>query len=148
MISGNRDEAWSMYHHVWPISEGFTLGWSGGTWPACCHWLNTGKVDGPCPIMSVLIQSYPCDTWFVCSILRELAVSNLGQLLFCLSITWPRYATMPVGICESWLFKKPCSKCNNTTPPILPCRCNYRIWWLYRRTLVEWYKQLDLPNDH
>ena len=41
--------------------------------------------------MSVLTQSYQCGTWFVCSILRELAVSNLGQPLFCLSITWSRY---------------------------------------------------------
>ena len=40
--------------------------------------------------MSVLNQSYQCGTWFVCSILRELAVSNLGQPLFCLSITWSR----------------------------------------------------------
>ena len=41
--------------------------------------------------MSVLTQWYQCGTWFVCSILRELAVSNLGQPLFCLSITWSRY---------------------------------------------------------
>ena len=87
--TGNRDEAWPMYH-VWSISERFMLGWSGGTWPACCHWLNTGKVDGRCPIMFVLTQSYPSDTWFVCSALRELAVSNLGQLLLWLSITWSR----------------------------------------------------------
>ena len=40
--------------------------------------------------MSVLTQSYQCGTWFVCSILRELAVSNLGQPLLCLSITWSR----------------------------------------------------------
>ena len=25
--------------------------------------------------------------------------------------------------------------------------CN-RIWWIYRSTLVEWYKQLVLPIDH
>ena len=89
MISGNHDEAWPMYH-VWPISERFTLGWSGGTWLACCHWLNTGKVDGCCPIMFVLTQSYPCDTWFFCSTLRERAMRNLGQPLFCLSIRWSR----------------------------------------------------------
>ena len=89
MISGNRDEAWPMYL-VWPISERFMLGQSGGTWPACCHWPNTGRVDARCPIMSVLTQSYQCGTWFVCSIVRELAVSNLGQPLFCLSITWSR----------------------------------------------------------
>ena len=89
MISGNRDEAWPMYL-VWPISERFVLGQSGGTWPACCHWPNTGRVDARCPIMSVLTQSYQCGTWFVCSILRELAVSNQGQPLFCLSITWSR----------------------------------------------------------
>ena len=89
MISGNCDEAWPMYL-VWPISERFMLGQSGGTWPACCHWPNTGRVDARCPIMSVLTQSYQCGTWFVCSILRELAVSNLGQPLFCLSITWSR----------------------------------------------------------
>ena len=89
MISGNRNEAWPMYH-VWPISERFMLEWSGGTWPACCHWPNTGRVNRHCPIMFVLTQSYPCDAWFVCSILRELAVSNLGQLLFCLSIMWSR----------------------------------------------------------
>ena len=89
MISGNRDEAWPMYL-VWPISERFVLGLSGGTWPACCHWPNTGRVDARCPIMSVLTQSYQCGTWFVCSILRELAVSILGQPLFCLSITWSR----------------------------------------------------------
>ena len=41
-------------------------------------------------VMFVLTQSYPCDTWFVCSTLWELAVSNLGQLLFYLSITWSR----------------------------------------------------------
>ena len=86
MISGNRNEAWPIYH-VWPISE---LKWSGATWPACCHWPNPGRVDGRCPVMFVLTQSYPCDAWFVRSILRELAVSNLGQLLFCLSITWSR----------------------------------------------------------
>ena len=66
------------------------LGQSGGTWPACCHWPNTGRVHARCPIMSVLTQSYQCGTWFVCSIVRELAVSNLGQPLFCLSITWSR----------------------------------------------------------
>ena len=66
------------------------FGWSGGTWQACCHWLNAGKVDGSCPIMFVLIQSYPCDTWFFYSILRQLAVSSVGQLLFCLSSTWSR----------------------------------------------------------
>ena len=59
-------------------------------WPACCHWPDTGRVDARCPIMSVLTQSYQCGTWFVCSILQELAVSNLGQPLFCLSITWSR----------------------------------------------------------
>ena len=89
MISENRDEAWPKYH-VWPISERFMLGRSGGTWPACCRWLDTGKVDGRCPIMFVLTQSYPCDTWFVCSTWRELAVRNLGQLLFCRLITWSR----------------------------------------------------------
>ena len=89
MISGNRDEAWPMYH-VWPISERFMLGWSGGTRPACCHWLNTGKVDGSCLIMFVLVQSYPCDTWFFYSTLRELAMSSVGQLLFCLSSMWSR----------------------------------------------------------
>ena len=90
MISGNRDEAWPIYH-VWPISERFKLGWSSGTCLAFCHWLNTGKVDGSCPIVFVLTQSYPCDTWFVCNTLRELAMSNLGQqLLFCLSITWSK----------------------------------------------------------
>ena len=40
--------------------------------------------------MSVLTQSYHCGTWFVCSFLLELAVSSLGQPLFCLSITWSR----------------------------------------------------------
>ena len=89
MISGNRNEAWPMYH-VWPMSKRFMLEWSGGTWPVCCHWPNTGRVDGRCPIMFVLTQSYPCDAWFVCSTLRELAVNNLGQLQFCLSITWSR----------------------------------------------------------
>ena len=54
------------------------------------HWLNTGPVCGLCPIMFVLTQSYQCDTCFFCSTLRELAVSNLGQLLFCRSITWSR----------------------------------------------------------
>ena len=38
----------------------------------------------------VFAHSQSCDTWFFCSTLRELAVSNLGQLLFCRSITWPR----------------------------------------------------------
>ena len=89
MISGNRYEAWPIYL-VWPISERLVLGWSGGTWPACCHWLNTGRVDGRCPIMSVLTQSNQCGTWFVFSTLQEFAVSNLGQLLFYLSITWSR----------------------------------------------------------
>ena len=88
MISGHHDEAWPMYH-VWPIFQRFMLGWSDGTWPACCHWLSTGKVDRPCPIMFVLIQSYPCGM-FVCNSLWEFAVSNLGQLLFCLSIAWSR----------------------------------------------------------
>ena len=77
--------------YVWPISERFMLGWSGGTWPAYYHWPNTGRVDGRCPIMFVLTQSYPWDTCFVCSTLRKIAVSNLGQLLFRLSFTWSRY---------------------------------------------------------
>ena len=89
MISRKRTEAWPIYH-VWPIFECSLLGWSGGTWPACCHWLNTGKVEGPCHIMFVLTQSYLCYTWLVCNTLRELTVSNLGQLLFCLSTTWSR----------------------------------------------------------
>ena len=66
------------------------LGWSGAMWPTCCHWLNTDMVNGRCPIVFVLTQSYPCDTWIICSTLRQLAVSNLGQLLFCLSVTWSR----------------------------------------------------------
>ena len=90
MILGNRDEAWPMYH-VWPISKHFMLGLSGGMWPACCHWLNTDMVAGRCPIVFVLTQSYPYDKWFVCSTLQELVVSNPGQLLFCLTITWSRY---------------------------------------------------------
>ena len=89
MISGNQDEAWPTYH-AWPISERFMIGWFGGTCPACCHWLNTGTIGGSCPIMFVLTQSYQCDTWFSCSTLRELAVSNLGQPLFCRAITWSR----------------------------------------------------------
>ena len=90
MISVTCDQAWPTYH-VWPISKCFMLGWSCGVWPACCHWLNTGMTDGRCPIMFMFTQkSYPCDTWFVCSTLRDLAVSNLGQLLFYLSITWSR----------------------------------------------------------
>ena len=72
------------------MSDLRALGWSGGKLPACCHCLNTGTGDGRCPIIFVLTQSYACDTWFVCSNLRELAVSNVGQLLFCLWITWPR----------------------------------------------------------
>ena len=71
-------------------SQHFMFGWSGGIWPACCHWLNTSMVDGCCWIIFVLIQSYPCDTWFVWCTLRELAVSNLDQLLFFLSIMWSR----------------------------------------------------------
>ena len=89
MISGNQDEAWPMYH-VWPISERFMHGWFGGTWLACCHWLNTGPVSGRCPIMFVLTRPYQCDTCFFCSTLRKPAVSNLGQLLFCRSITRSR----------------------------------------------------------
>ena len=91
MISGNRDEAWPMYL-VWPISERFMLGQSGGTWPACCHWPNTGRVDARCPIMSVLTQSYQCGTWFVCSIVREqsrsttvLSINHVIQMPQCLS---------------------------------------------------------------
>ena len=52
--------------------------------------VNTGPVGGRCPIMFVLTRSYQCDTYFFCSTLRELVVSNLGQLLFCRSITWSR----------------------------------------------------------
>ena len=90
MISVTCDQAWPTYH-VWPISKCFMLRWSCGVWPACCHWLNTGMTDGRCPIMFMFTQkSYPCDTWFVCSTLRDFAVSNLGQLLFYLSITWSR----------------------------------------------------------
>ena len=54
------------------------------------RWHVTGPVGGLYPIMFVLTQSYQCDTCFFCSTLRELAVSNLGQLLFCRSITWSR----------------------------------------------------------
>ena len=41
-------------------------GWPGDMWPACCHWLNTGMVDGRCPIMFVLTQSLSRlrDFWF------------------------------------------------------------------------------------
>ena len=79
----------SMYH-VWSITERFMIGWSDGMRPACCFLLNTGMFDGCYPIMVVLTQSYPCDTGFVCSTMRELVVINLGQLLHCLSITWSR----------------------------------------------------------
>ena len=51
------------------------LGRSRGKLPACCNWLNTGMADGRYPFVFVLTQSYPCDPWFVCSTLRELAVS-------------------------------------------------------------------------
>ena len=36
-VFGKCDEAWPMYH-VWPISQRFMLGRSGGMWPTCCHW--------------------------------------------------------------------------------------------------------------
>ena len=36
---------------------------------ACVHWLNIDRDDKHCPIMSMLTQSYPCDTWLVCSTL-------------------------------------------------------------------------------
>ena len=110
MTSGNQDEAWPMYH-VWPICERFMLGWFGGTWPACCYWLNTGTVGGRWPIMFLLTRSCQCDTWFFCSTLRELALSNLSQLLFCRSITWSRCRNayrylwiMTIGISVSFDF--------------------------------------------
>ena len=97
MISGNRDEAWPMYH-VWPISKCFVLGWSGGKLPVYCHWLNTGIVDRRCPIMFVLTQSYPYDTWFVCTF----TCSSTSDQSRCPSLlktarpswhTWPRSFT-------------------------------------------------------
>ena len=103
---------WGMYH-VWPISKCFMLGWSGGIWLACCHWLNTGMVDRRCPIMVVLTQPYPCDRWFVCSTLWELAVSNVGQFSSAYQSHDPD-ATMPIRFCESWLFGDDCSQVRKT----------------------------------
>ena len=135
MISGNQDEAWPMYH-VWPISERYMLGLFSGNSPACCPWMTTGTVGGGgggggCPIMFVLTQSYQCDTWFFSSTLRELAVSNLGQLLLCQSITWTRCRN---GYRILWImtidvFYKRLSLMHDLTQ--LVCACV--IWGLYHQ---------------
>ena len=53
------------------------------------HWQGRRVLSNHVCAHSV-IHVYQCGAWFVCSTLREVAVSNLGQLLFCLSITWSR----------------------------------------------------------
>ena len=102
MISRKRDEAWPVYL-VWPISERFMLRWSGGKWPACCHWLNTGKVDGPVQSCLFLLShihvtcglsATPCESlqWVI-------------EVNFCSAYqSRDPDATMPFGICESWLL--------------------------------------------
>ena len=87
--------------------------------------------------MSVLTQSYQCGTWFVCSILRELAVSNLGQPLFCLSITWSRsrnaYRDLWIMTIEWYYFQPWYSTVWRTFPVFMlkheyrKCSSNYRI---------------------
>ena len=125
-LLGKRDEAWPMYH-VWPISKRFMHGWSGGKLRACFHWLNTGMVDGRCPIMFVLTQSYPCATWFVCSTLRELAVGNLGQLLFCLSITWSRYRN---AYRDLWIITTKSTICS-------PFWCSFIRWMKFKQNALH-----------
>ena len=53
MASRNRDEVWPMCM----LDRSPTALWLGDP-VAWCHWMNTGMVDGRCPIMFVLTQSW------------------------------------------------------------------------------------------
>ena len=99
-----------------------------GMFSLAIHWL----VGGRCPIMYVLTQSYPRDTWFVCNTLRELAVSNLGQILVCLSITWSRYRNayrdlwiMTIVVTSSVRIY---TQQTSLKPILNPCRVPKCIW--------------------
>ena len=93
-------------------------------WPICCHWLNIG--------MNSFI--YPYDTWFICSTLQELAVTNLGgnlgQLRFCLSIIWSR-------CCNT--YRESCIQQRKTT-------CLHSIWKSFacarawKLTSITWFR--------
>ena len=95
--------------------------------------------------MSVLTQAYQCGTWFVCSILRELAVSNLGQPLFCLSITWSRCRNAYRDLWIMTILQQSMTRLTNTAILLIYtsrfhwrfsgnwqehiCECNIRCFW-------------------
>ena len=90
MISRNQDEAWPQYVpcvtnlqaiYAWVIRWHVT-----GMSSLAEHWHGWRALSNHVCAHSVIAM------WHVifCSTLRELAVSNLGQVLFCWSITWPR----------------------------------------------------------
>ena len=88
-------------------------------------------------------------------------------LFFCMEETWehvPMYWQL-VPICfEGWVMAKwlacwtqqwVAKGVSETLEPrfeagiqLIKQFAHNRIWWLYRSTLVEWYKQLVLPIDH
>ena len=102
---GDLDEEWPMYC-VWPIAERLWI-WVIG-WHVFIGWTLTWAIDD-IQSYSVLILSYPCDRWYVCSTLRELAVSNQS----CLSIMW--------------------SKCCNTCQDLWIMTIT--LWWSWRCVL-------------
>ena len=112
MISGNQVEAWPMYP-VWPISARFMLGWFGGTWPACCplaeHWHGQRALSNHVCAHSVIAM------WHV--IFLQHLVSNLGQLLFCRSITWPRCSN---AYRDLWIMTILCSPVLTSKAFIIP----------------------------
>ena len=82
------------YMDIWVQTYLYKIDW-------ICWWITVKWCDRLLNINEIHPRDFTCmvqitahfharGTWFVCSILRELAVSNLGQPLFCLSITWSR----------------------------------------------------------
>ena len=67
----------------------------GGKLPACCHWLDTGRVDGHCPIMFVLthihvtrdMSAAPCKSlqWAIYRSTSVLPTNHVIQMPHCLS---------------------------------------------------------------
>ena len=74
-------------------------------------WTLTG-VTGAVETCSVHTLPYPCDTWYVCSTLQELAVSKL----FCLSITRSRWLNACRGFWIMTINNIPAGSNNGLAP--------------------------------
>ena len=133
--------------HDWAVTEPWSY-WRCRDWAVTLPWLS-------CDL--AVTELWPRRDWAVTSPSRDWAViigPGAVTTVVTVSSLWA-HRELNVTIFFSWdgidpqsqNIPSPASE-ELSTKPFHESMLIYRIWWLYRSTIVEWYKQLVLPINH